>query len=65
MRREDRIKNFGKTMGFITMFLLSTLAVYLSLRWTNRFPSDWTYWYIFLPAISITLIGALIKILLK
>ena len=52
-------------LGYIIMYFIFTTVLYFILRFFNKLPETWNYFYIAIITLFIVLIGRLIRLLLK
>lgn len=65
MKFEKRENGMIKLVGYIVMYLIFTTVLYFILKLLNRLPETWGYIHIMVITLFITLLGKLIKMLLK
>lgn len=58
-------EKLGKMIGFIIAYFLFTTIIFFIFSFTKRIPEGWTYFHIAGITLAITLLGVLIKQLLK
>lgn len=63
--KKNYIEKIGKSIGYITMYSVFSILLFLILRFTHRIPDSWSFLYILLTTLAITLFGILLKMVLK
>lgn len=58
-------ETFGRIIGYVFAYIVFTTILYFLLRFINKLPSSWTYFHVAGVTICISLIGIIIKRLLK
>jgi len=51
----------GKSVGFVSMFLFTTLVVYFIFSFAHKLPTGWNYISIAMIFVGLFLIGTLLK----
>lgn len=55
----------GNTVGYAFGYFLFTTILYFILKWLNKIPETWNYFYIMGITFSIILVGGIIKKILR
>ena len=63
--KKDNSKKFGKTVGYLAMYLIFTIILYFILKFLNKLPPKFNFSYIVVITLSIVLIGSFVKYSLK
>ena len=58
-------KEYGEVLGFLAMFLISTVILYFVLNFLKKMPENWGYFHIFALVFLIILVGAFVNKILR
>jgi len=64
-RQKEKGEKFGKVIGYIIMYFVFTTILYFVFVFLKKLPENWNYFHIILVTIFITLLGSLLKLLLR
>ena len=64
-KENKKIEYIGKKMGFLFSYALFTITLFFILNFTKKIPDSWTILHVVAITFIITLIGVLLKKLLK
>jgi|APSaa5957512622_1039677.scaffolds.fasta_scaffold191862_1 hypothetical protein len=58
-------KKTGEIIGYLTAYIVFTVAIYFLLKFLNKFPSEWNFFNAIFLTLALVLISFFIKRLLK
>ncbi|MEK6860321.1 MAG: hypothetical protein AABX54_05910 [Nanoarchaeota archaeon] len=59
--KNENIRKSGEIIGFILMYVIFTIMFYLILKFSNKIPDNWNFFYMSLITFLITAIGILLR----
>ena len=63
--QNNSIENIGKKVGYLFSYFLFTTLLFFVILLSKKLPNTWTYFHIMVVTAGITLIGVILKNVLK
>lgn len=59
------VEKIGKAIGYVLSYIIFTTLLFLALSYLKKMPSSWNYFYVAGITLAITIMGIIIKRMLR